>query len=125
MLKPLPIGIDDFEKLISGNYYFVDKSLFIKELLEIASEATLIPRPRRFGKTLNLSMLRYFFEKTENSRAHLFENLAVAQFKDIMAHQGQYPVIFFTLKSIRSNTWDECYDMLKEIIADFYRQHLY
>ena len=110
MLKPLPIGIDDFKELISKNYYFVDKSLFIKELLESRAKATLIPRPRRFGKTLNVSMLRYFFEKTEESHAHLFEGspgegrapLAVSEYKNIMKHQGQYPVIFFTLKFIES-----------------------
>lgn len=62
-LKRLPIGVDDFKKLITENYYYIDKTLFIKELLDLGSVATLIPRPRRFGKTLNMSMLKYFFEK--------------------------------------------------------------
>ena len=125
MLKALPIGIDNFEELISENCYFVDKSLFIKEILDSKAKVTLIPRPRRFGKTLNISMLKCFFEKTENSRISLFDNLAIAQFEDIMAHQGQYPVIFFTLKFIESETWDDCFKKLKKIIADIYRQHLY
>ncbi|MCX5924977.1 MAG: AAA family ATPase, partial [Candidatus Dependentiae bacterium] len=98
MLKALPIGIDDFKELILGDYYFVDKSLFIKDVIESKAKATLIPRPRRFGKTLNLSMLNYFFEKTEHSHAHLFtgsaqqgrQGLAIAGHADIMAHQGQY-----------------------------------
>lgn len=58
--RPIPIGIDDFERLVGGNYYFADKSLLIKELLDSGAAVTLLPRPRRFGKTLNLSMLRYF-----------------------------------------------------------------
>ena len=69
--KLIPIGIDDFEKLIKGDYYFVDKSLFIKELIDSGAEVTLIPRPRRFGKTLNLSMVQCFFENTtENARVY-------------------------------------------------------
>ena len=64
MKKALPVGVDNFEKLISHNYYYVDKSLFIKELLDLQGEVNLFTRPRRFGKTLNLSMLRYFFEDT-------------------------------------------------------------
>ena len=64
-MKPLPIGIDDFKKLIDKKYYYVDKTLLIKELLDKKAEVTLFTRPRRFGKTLNMSMLQYFFEKTE------------------------------------------------------------
>ncbi len=71
MTKSLPIGIDNFETLITENYYFVDKSLLIKELLDARAAVTLIPRPRRFGKTLNMSMMRYFFEKSELNKRHL------------------------------------------------------
>jgi len=73
--KQLPVGISDFEKLITQNYYFVDKSLLIKEILDSGAEVTLIPRPRRFGKTLNLFMIKCFFEKVEKSKVHLFNSL--------------------------------------------------
>lgn len=125
MKKALPIGVDDFEKMITNNYYYVDKSLFIKEILNKAAIATLIPRPRRFGKTLNMTMLRCFFEKRENSRIQLFDNLAIAKHSDIMAHQGQYPVVFLTLKFIDGLTWDDCLDKLKLTISQEYRRHQY
>lgn len=66
MKKPLPIGVDDFKKLITSGYYYVDKTLFIKELLDKKGDVNLFTRPRRFGKTLNMSMLRYFFEKKDS-----------------------------------------------------------
>lgn len=125
MKKALPIGIDDFKEIVTRNYYYIDKSLFIKETLDNQTKATLIPRPRRFGKTLNISMLKYFFEKTENPNVRLFDNLAVAKYPDIMAHQGQYPVIFLTLKFIESLAWDKCLDKLKLIIGEEYRRHQY
>ena len=88
MKKQLPIGIDDFKEVITQNYYYVDKSLFIKEILDSGAKGTLIPRPRRFGKTLNMSMLRYFFEKTDESTSHLFDGLAITEHQSAMAHQG-------------------------------------
>ena len=103
--KKLPIGIDDFQELIEGNYYYVDKSLLIKELLDSRAKATLLPRPRRFGKTLNLSMLHYFFEKAEISRRHLFNGLTIEQHPDCMAEQGQYPIIFLTFKDVKEGGW--------------------
>ncbi len=125
MKKALPIGVDDFKEIVTRNYYYVDKSLFIKEVLDNQAKATLIPRPRRFGKTLNISMLKYFFEKAENPHIQLFDNLAIAKHHDMMAHQGQYPVIFFTLKFIDSLVWDECLDKLKLVISEEYRRHQY
>ena len=79
MKKPLPIGISDFKRLIDGGYAYVDKTLFIQEIIEKGTHVALIPRPRRFGKTLNLSMLRYFFEKSESDTSYLFENLKIWQ----------------------------------------------
>ena len=73
--KPLPIGVDSFEKLINNNYYYVDKTLLIKELLDKKEDVNLFTRPRRFGKTLNLSMLQYFFEKSDKDNAYLFDGL--------------------------------------------------
>ena len=115
MKKHLPIGLSDFEKLISENYYFIDKSLFIKEIMDNKTEVTLIPRPRRFGKTLNLSMLQCFFEKTEKSRKYLFDNLEIAKHPEVMQYQGKYPAIFITFKDIKQLTWDSCYDKIKAI----------
>ncbi len=124
-MRPLPIGVVDFKEIISLNYHYIDKSLFIKELLTQAAKVTLIPRPRRFGKTLNLSMLRYFFENTAESHAYLFEHLAIAQHPECMAHQGQYPVIFLTFKFCDDANWDECFEGIKRVIANEFRRHSY
>jgi len=123
--KALSIGIVDFKEIIEENYYYVDKSLLIKELLDGGTKATLIPRPRRFGKTINLSMLKYFFEKTEKSNAHLFKDLAIVQHTDCMAHQGQSPVIFLTFKDVKVGTWDKCWEKIKKLISFEYGRHEY
>lgn len=87
---PLPIGIDSFEKVRRGNYYFVDKTLFIKGLLDLKGEVNLFTRPRRFGKTLNLSMLRYFFERGEQDNAGLFKGLKIMDAGEkYLAHRGK------------------------------------
>ena len=91
---PLPIGIDNFEKVVGGGYYFVDKTLFIKELLDMKGEVNLFTRPRRFGKTLNMSMLRYFFENGETDNKELFRGLKIMDAgEEYLAHMGKYPVI--------------------------------
>lgn len=124
-MKKLPIGIDNFEELISQNYYFVDKSLLIKELLDNGAKVTLIPRPRRFGKTLNLSMLQNFFEKNENQKRQLFDGLNITKHPDIMNHQGQYPVIFISFKDAKKETWEECYEKIIRLIATEFSRHKY
>lgn len=125
MKKLIPIGIDNFEEIITKNYYYVDKSLLIKELLDSRAKATLIPRPRRFGKTLNMSMLRCFFEKSNHINT-LFDSLAISDHRDIVTeHKGQYPVIFFTLKFVDSLIWEECLDKLKRVMSEEYRRHRY
>ena len=124
--KKLPIGISDFKKLISNNQYYIDKSLFIKEIIEASAEVLLLPRPRRFGKTLNLSMLRYFFDNTEKSNSHLFEKLKIWKAgKKYQEMQGAYPVIYLTLKTANANIWDECLYKLKSIISDEFLRHSY
>ncbi len=125
MKKQLPIGIDDFKKIITQNYYYIDKSLFIKEVLDSGAAGTLIPRPRRFGKTLNMSMLRYFFEKADESTSHLFDGLAITKHQDVMDRQGQYPVIFLTFKGANTKTWDTCFESLKWIVTQEYERHSY
>ena len=124
--KKLPIGISDFKKLIENNYYYIDKSLFIKDVLEIGSEVVLIPRPRRFGKTLNISMLKYYFEKSEEDNSALFKDLDIwkedAKYRE---KQGKYPVIFLTFKDVKSERWEVCYGYMKNIIAEEYIRHEY
>ena len=99
--KKVPYGVRDFEKIVSEGYYYTDKTLFIRNILEQGGEVTLIPRPRRFGKTINMTMLKSFFEKSDPSKAELFDTLAIKNYPDIMAHQGQYPVIFLTFRGVR------------------------
>ena len=97
--KRIPIGISDYKMLIDENYYYIDKTDFIRQLVEEGSLITMLPRPRRFGKTLNLSMLRYFFERTEgNIYRHLFNGKKIEQWKEFDRYQGKYPVITLTLK---------------------------
>ncbi len=124
-MKSLPIGIDNFETLITENYAFVDKSLFIKELLDTKAAVTLIPRPRRFGKTLNLSMVRHFFEKNELSKRTLFNDLNIEKHASCMAHQGLYPVIFLTFKDVKKDNWENCYNGLTLIISEEFIRHKY
>jgi len=115
----LPIGIDDFQELASGEFEFVDKSLFIKEVLADA-KAILITRPRRFGKTLNMSMLRYFFD-INSTAANLFENLKISKEKELIEkHQGQYPVIYLTFKDIKESTYEVAYQKIVEAIQAIY-----
>jgi len=121
--KLIPIGIDDFEKLVAGNYYFTDKSLLIKEVLDSGAAVTLLPRPRRFGKTLNLSMLRYFFEKVGQSRRYLFNGLKIEQHADCMKHQGKYPVIWLTFKDVKMGTWEPCYEKICKVIGAEFKRH--
>jgi hypothetical protein len=111
------IGTDDFKELRDDNGYFVDKSLLIKEVIE-ADDVTLIPRPRRFGKTLNMTMLRYFFEKAEENRADLFNGLAISECADAMKHQGLYPLIYLTLKDVKGKNWHEARSKISDKVAD-------
>ena len=122
MKKPLPIGVDNFQKIIANDYYYIDKSLLIKELLDLKGEVNLFTRPRRFGKTLNLSMLRFFFEDTgdaaENAYTRkLFDGLKIMEAGDIYTDQmGQFPVINLTLKSAKQSSFDSAYYKLREAI---------
>ena len=129
MNQPLPIGIDDFEKLITRGYYYVDKTLLIKDLLNKKVGVNLFTRPRRFGKTLNLSMLKYFFEDTgepeENQRnAELFQDLAISQAgEEYTKEMGSYPVIMLTLKSAKQKHYETAFYCLKEAIAVEFARH--
>ena len=121
---PLPIGIDNFEKVVKGGYYFVDKTLFIKELLDMKGEVNLFTRPRRFGKTLNMSMLRYFFEKGGTDNKELFCGLKIMDAgEEYLAHMGKYPVISISLKSMKQYSYELAFDMLKKAVREEYKRH--
>ena len=106
MHTSMPIGIDDFAK-VCASYYFVDKTAFLRDFLKDHAEVTLFTRPRRFGKTLTLSMMRYFLD-IEGAEVHrsLFDGLAIAEDSEAMAEQGTRPVLFLTLKGWKGLTWD-------------------
>lgn len=129
MFQPLPIGVDDFEEIIVKGYYYVDKTLMIKNLLDKKGKVNLFTRPRRFGKTLNLSMLKYYFEDTGDAgknekNAELFSGLAIADTgKEYADEMGKYPVIMLTLKSAKQNSFGMAYAMLKDAIAQEYARH--
>jgi hypothetical protein len=116
------IGTDDFKELIGEGGYFVDKSLLIREVID-GSKVTLLPRPRRFGKTLNMTMLRYFFEKTEDNTASLFEGLEISHHPEYLKHQGQYPVIYITLKQIKGENFFEIDLQLRKLVSQLYTLH--
>ena len=123
--KAVPVGIEDFERIINEDYYYVDKTLLIEELLINRAPVTLFTRPRRFGKTLNMSMLKYFFDvKNKEENKKLFENLKIYN-SEYMSEQGKYPVIFVSLKDLKGNTWEECLNRLKLFIFDLYVEFEY
>ncbi len=124
----LPIGQDNFAELIDGKFDFVDKSLFVRDVLEEVSKVIVITRPRRFGKTLNLSMLQYFFaaEAYERKTQGLFDGLKITAAGELyMQHQGQYPVIFITLKGVRNLSFQHSLKKLSLLLSNLYSQYNY
>ena len=108
--KPIPIGIEDFKEIIDRNCYFVDKTLMIKDLLDSASKVILFTRPRRFGKTLNMSMLQSFFEKTKEDNSYLFDGLKISKEGDkYHKYMGQYPIISLSLKGMKKDSFEEAF----------------
>ena len=121
--KAVPVGIEDFKELIQDEYYYVDKTLLIDEMLMNKSKVTLFTRPRRFGKTLNMSMLRYFFDvKDKEENKKLFENLKIYD-SEYMSEQGKYPVIFVSLKDLKEDTWEECLESIKDIMYKIFNEY--
>lgn len=120
---PLPVGTTNYKKICEDSYY-VDKTLLIKEILDEKVNVALFTRPRRFGKTLNMDMLRTFFEKTAEDNGRYFQDKKIwQQGEKYTSHQGQYPVIFLSLKDIKARKWQYAFDALKYIISVEYMRH--
>ena len=120
--KAIPIGIENFEDIIKDNYYYVDKSMLIEDILVNRAAVTLFTRPRRFGKTLNMSMIKYFFDvRNKDENRTLFEGLKIFG-SEYMKEQGKYPVIFVSLKDLRADTWEDTFENLKSFISDLYAE---
>lgn len=121
--KPLPIGVSDYQDACK-NYYYVDKTLLIKEFLDERPKVSLFTRPRRFGKTLNMDMLRTFFEKTTEDTSVYFRDKKIWSCGDsYRAHQGKYPVVFLSFKDVKYTSWEETYQTLQKLIAQEFRRH--
>ena len=121
--KSLPIGVSDF-KLATTGYYYVDKTLMIRDFLDKKPMVSLFTRPRRFGKTLNMDMLRVFFEKTNDDTSVYFKDKQIWQCGDYYTkHQGQYPVIFLTFKDVKSMTWEETFQKIRRLISLEFIRH--
>ena len=124
-MKKLPIGLSDFKKLIEGNYYYFDKTNFIDEIIKDGSEVKLFTRPRRFGKTLNMSMLKYFFDiKEAEENRKLFKNLYIEKTENFK-EQGQYPVIFLSLKDLKADNWEEMERKIIVMLSDLFSEYEY
>ncbi|WP_405351722.1 AAA family ATPase [Fusobacterium animalis] len=124
-MKKLPIGLSDFKKLIEGNYYYFDKTNFIDEIIKDGSEVKLFTRPRRFGKTLNMSMLKYFFDiKEAEENRKLFKDLYIEKTENFK-EQGQYPVIFLSLKDLKADNWEEMERKIIVMLSDLFSEYEY
>ena len=124
-MKRIPIGIDNFRKIMKEDFYYVDKTKYIDELIYDGSKVKLFTRPRRFGKTLNMSMLKYFFDIRNNEENRkLFNGLDIEKSKYI-DEQGKYPTILISLKGIKGNTWQENLTQLKILIRELYNEFEY
>lgn len=121
--KPLPIGVSDF-KSATTNYYYVDKTLLIHDFLNAIPMVSLFTRPRRFGKTLNMDMLRVFFEKTPEDTSIYFKDKYIWQCGDYYTkHQGQYPVIFLSFKDVKCSSWQETFQKISKLISLEFIRH--
>ncbi|MEA3443340.1 MAG: AAA family ATPase [Bacteroidota bacterium] len=124
--KTLKIGNSNFKRIVENNHYFVDKTLLIYDFYNNASDVLLIPRPRRFGKTLNLSMIEHFFDVNKKDSAKLFSEYEISKKTDFCNnHQNKYPVINLSLKSIKASNWDDCFELLKNEISQLFIKHDY
>ena len=124
-MKKLPIGLSDFKELIEENYYYFDKTNLIDEVIKDGSKVKLFARPRRFGKTLNMSMLKYFFDiKEAEENRKLFKDLYIEKTENFK-EQGQYPVVFLSLKDLKARTWEEMERGIKNLLQEVFSEHKY
>ena len=124
-MKKIPIRVDDFKKIMTDNYFYIDKSKFIEEIFNDGAEVKLFTRPRRFGKTLNMSMLKNFFDiKEAEENRKLFEDLYIKN-SPVFAEQGKYPVIFISMKGIKGTTWEEMQKSMRKVFSNLYEKHNY
>ena len=129
MKKALPVGVENFEDIVKSEYYYVDKTMFIKDLLDLKGKVNLFTRPRRFGKTLNLSMLRYFFEDTGHEKINeknksLFQGMKIIEAgENYTNHMGLYPVLELTLKSAKQEDYDTAYYMIQNAVSMEFERH--
>ena len=123
MKKSLPIGISEYQEA-STEYYYVDKTLLIRDFLDERPKVSLFTRPRRFGKTLNMDMLRVFFEKTEEDTSVYFRDKKIWSCdQSYLDQQGKYPVIFLSLKDVKGSSWEETFRMIRGLLADEFQRH--
>ena len=121
----IPVGVSDFEKIRKNEYYYIDKSGLIEDLLKRTAEVTLITRPRRFGKTLGMSMLANFFDIRKNSK-EIFEGLEICDHQTLCSEwMNQYPTIFVSFRQVDGLNFNGAYDMLTMVISELYKEHLY
>ena len=124
-MKRIGIGLSDFKELIEEDFYYFDKTKFIDEIVKDGAKVKLFARPRRFGKTLNMSMLKYFFDiKERQENRKLFKNLYIEK-TDSFKEQGQYPVVFLSLKDLKATTWEEMGEKIVVTLSDFFSEHQY
>ena len=122
-MKRIPIGVSDFKHLIEENFYYFDKTNFIEQVIQDGAQVKLFTRPRRFGKTLNMSMLKYFFDiKEAEKNKKLFKDLYIEK-TNFFKEQGQYPVIFLSLKDLKATTWEEMEKDIKSTVASLFLEY--
>ena len=121
-MKKIPIGLSDFKEIIEEGYYYIDKSELISEIVDNGAKTILLPRPRRFGKTLNLSMLKYFFSAKEGEEK-LFENLSIYKNKKVMNHCTKYPIIYITFKDVKESSFEQTLESIKFLIDIEFSKH--
>ena len=123
--KPLPIGVSDFKEIVENNYYYIDKTKLIEDILHYRAKVNLFTRPRRFGKTLNMSMIKYFFDiENRKENRKLFNGLNISE-SEHMQEQGQYPVIYISFRNMEEVSWENCLSQIRDLIRNIYIEFRY
>ena len=123
-MKKIPIGVEDFKEIMQNNYYYVDKTKLIEDIINDGSKVKLFTRPRRFGKTLNMSTLKYFFDvRNGEKNRELFKNLYIEN-SPVFSEQGKYPVIFISMKGISNTTYNETIEDIKIKIKELFKENV-